>query len=119
MSKRTDKEFLSDILEAVHRSRSYTAGMPCEVFLEDIETQDAVVRNLEVIGEAAKNLSAEIRGEHSTVPWQSMAGVRDRLIRRYFGISLDVVWEIVNSELDTVASQVEQIVGAGIETGGA
>lgn len=109
MSKRTDKEFLSDILEAIRRINAYIAGMAYEAFLQDTKTQDAVVRNLEVIGEAAKNLSETLREGHKEVPWKSMAGVRDRLIHHYFGISLDVVWEIVTAELDTVASHVEQI----------
>jgi uncharacterized protein with HEPN domain len=87
MSKRTDREFLSDILEA----------------------QDAVVRNLEIIGEATKRLSDEVRTRYPAIPWRSMAGVRDRLIHDYFGISLDVVWEIVSVELGEVALQVEDI----------
>jgi len=109
MSKRTDREFLSDILEAIRRIKAYIAGMAYESFLQDMKTQDAVARNLEIIGEAVKNLSEEIRERHKTIPWKSMAGVRDRLIHHYFGISLDVVWEIVTTELDMVASYVEQI----------
>uniref|UniRef100_A0A831ZYM9 DUF86 domain-containing protein n=1 Tax=Desulfacinum infernum TaxID=35837 RepID=A0A831ZYM9_9BACT len=106
MSKRTDREFLSDILEAVRRIQSYTARMDYEAFLGGLKTQDAVVRNLEIIGEAAKKLSQEIRQKHSTISWKSMAGVRDRLIHHYFGITLDVVWEIVTADLGPVASQV-------------
>lgn len=109
MSKRTDKEFLSDILEAIRRVKVYTEGMTYESFLQDTRTQDAVVRNLEIMGEAVKGLSEEIRRRHSGVPWRNMAGVRDRLIHRYFGVSLDVVWEIITLELDAVADQVEQI----------
>lgn len=109
MFKRTDKEFLSDILEAIRRIKAYTAGMTYETFLQDTKTQDAVVRNLEIIGEAVKNLSEEMRHRYSAVPWKSMAGVRDRLIHHYFGVSLDVVWGIVTVELDGVASGVEQI----------
>lgn len=91
MSKRTDWEFLSDVLEAIRRIQAYTTGMTFEVFLWDTKTQDAVVRNLEIIGEATKRLSDEVRERYPTVPWKSMAGVRDRLIHHYFGISLDVV----------------------------
>ncbi len=109
MFKRTDREFLSDILEAIHRIRAYTAGMTFEAFLKDTKTQDAVIRNLEIIGEATKRLSDEVRQRYPAVPWRSMAAVRDRLIHDYFGISLDVVWEIVSVELGEVALQVEGI----------
>ncbi|MGC8880083.1 MAG: DUF86 domain-containing protein [Anaerolineae bacterium] len=109
MSKRTDREFLSDILEAIRRIKAYTAGMAYEAFLQDTKTQDAVVRNLEIIGEAVKNPPEEIREKHEAVPWRGMAGIRDRLIHHYFGVSLDVVWEIVTAELDAVGSHVEQI----------
>jgi uncharacterized protein with HEPN domain len=70
--------------------------MTFEAFLRDTKTQDAVVRNLEIIGEAAKGLSGKVRERYPAVPWKGMAGVRDRLIHHYFGVSLDVVWEIVN-----------------------
>jgi uncharacterized protein with HEPN domain len=109
MSKRTDREFLSDILEAIRRIQAYTAEMMFETFLRDTKTQDAVVRNLEIIGEATKRLSDEVRTRYPAIPWRSMAGVRDRLIHDYFGISLDVVWEIVSVELGEVALQVEDI----------
>lgn len=109
MSKRSDREFLSDILEAIRRIKAYTSETTYEAFLQDTKTQDAVIRNLEIIGEAVKNLSEEIRQRYSAVPWKSMAGVRDRLIHHYFGVNVDVVWEIVRVELGAVASQVEQI----------
>lgn len=109
MSKRTDVEFLTDILEAIRRIQSYTAGMTFETFLRDMKTQDAVIRNLEIIGEAAKRLSDEVRQRYPAIPWRSMAGLRDRLIHNYFGISLDVVWEIVSIELGRVALQIEGI----------
>lgn len=109
MSDRTDKDFLSDIQEAIRRIAEYTAGMAYQAFLEDTKTQDAVVRNLEIIGEAAKNLSQDLRQRHSDVPWKSMAGVRDRLIHHYFGVNFDVVWSVASEELPKVAEQVKRI----------
>lgn len=100
---------MSDILEAIRRVQAYTAGMTFEAFLWDTKTQDAVVRNLEIIGEATKRLSDKVRERHSAVPWKSMAGVRDRLIHHYFGVSLDVVWEIASVELKEIAVQIERI----------
>jgi len=109
MSERTDSDFLSDIQEAIRRVVEYTAGMTYQAFLEDTKTQDAVVRNLEIIGEATKSLSKNLRERYPKVPWKSMAGVRDRLIHHYFGVNLDIVWQIVVGELPKVASQLEEI----------
>lgn len=109
MSERTDREFLRDIQEAVRRIQAYTAEMTYESFLVDTKTQDAVIRNLEIIGEATKRLSKALRVEHDAIPWKSMAGVRDRLIHHYFGINFDVVWQIATVELPAVASQLGQI----------
>lgn len=109
MSKRTDREFLSDVREAIHRIKAYTVDMDFDFFLEDTKTQDAVVRNLEIIGEAAKNISDELREKYPKIPWKSMSGVRDRLIHHYFGVNLDIVWEIITGELDEILLQIERI----------
>lgn len=109
MSKRSDQDLLSDIQEAAQRIATYTAGMTYEAFLSDTKTQDAVIRNLEIIGEATKNLSSELRARYPELPWKGMAGVRDRLIHDYFGVNLDIVWQIVTAELLEVVAQVEAI----------
>ena len=68
-----------------------------------------MIRNLEIIGEATKNLSAELRAKHPDLPWNGMAGVRDRLIHDYFGVNLDIVWQTVTAELPEVVVKVEAI----------
>jgi uncharacterized protein with HEPN domain len=105
MSKRTDQESLSDIREALRRITIYVSGMDYESFAADTKTQDSVIRNLEILGEATKNLSDGFRANYPKVPWKSMAGARDRLIHDYFGVNLDIVWHIVTIELPQVASQ--------------
>jgi uncharacterized protein with HEPN domain len=85
------------------------AGMTYESFVTDSKTQDAVVRNLEILGEATKNLSNELRAKYPSVPWRNMAAARDRLIHHYFGTNLDIVWQIATVELPQVASQLETI----------
>ena len=109
MSNRTDKEFLYDIQEAVRRIQSYTHEMTYEEFLVDTRTQDAVIRNIEVIGEATKKLSVELRNRYSSVPWKEMAGARDRLIHNYFGVDLEVVWKISIAELSDLTLQIAKI----------
>ena len=113
MSKRTDQEFLSDIREALQRITAYVAGMTYESFVVDSKTQDAVIRNLEILGEATKNLSGELRARYPAVPWRSMAAARDRLIHHYFGTNLDIVWHIATVELPQVADQLGKIEDTG------
>jgi uncharacterized protein with HEPN domain len=109
MSERTDSESARDIEEAIRRISEYAAGLTYEAFLLDTRTQDAIVRNLEIIGEAAKNISDRLRAEHPAIPWRSMAGVRDRLIHDYFGVSFDVVWEIVCNDLPKIADPLRRL----------
>jgi uncharacterized protein with HEPN domain len=68
------------------------ADIDYESFVKDLKTQDAIIRNLEILGEATKQLSDEFRAAHAEIPWKSMAAARDRLIHHYFGVNLDIVW---------------------------
>lgn len=111
MSERDDPELIQDILEAARRITSYTAGLTYETFLADIKTQDAVTRNLEIVGEAARKLSNDLRNANPNIPWKSMSGLRDRLIHDYFGVNIDIVWEIASNELPQVVIELETIVG--------
>lgn len=83
--------------------------MTYEAFLADIKTQDAVIRNLEIIGEATKNLSQGLRARHLGIPWKGMAGIRGRLIHAYFGVNLDIVWQIAVAELPELRPVLERI----------
>lgn len=99
MSKRTDKEFLFDIQETIRRISLYTKGLNYRDFLKKIETQDAVLRNLEIIGEAVKNISQELKKQYSDVQWKEIAGMRDRIIHFYFGVNWDIVWQTAKEKL--------------------
>ncbi len=116
MSRRNDSELIADILEAINRISDYCAGTDYDSFVADLKTQDAVVRNLEVIGEAAKKISSTAREKHPNIPWRSMAGLRDRLIHDYFGVNLDIVWEIITRDLPEVLTSLASVrSGAGDE----
>ncbi len=106
MSKRGDIEFLNDIYEAIRRIGIYVQNTTYEDFLEDIKTQDAVVRNLEVIGEAVKNITEDFKDKYTHIPWKDMAGVRDKLIHHYFGVNLEVVWYIIKDELPQLKKEI-------------
>lgn len=107
--KRRAIDFIGDIQEAVEMSASYTKGLTYRKFLDDRKTQDAVVRNLEVIGEASKNISPSFKAKYPEVPWKSLAGLRDKLIHFYFGIDYKIVWRVVKKELPTLHKQIKHI----------
>ncbi len=90
--------YLIHITECVDKISSYVSGGE-EQFLGSSLTQDAVIRNLEIIGEAAKKLSIEIRGQAPEVPWQKVCGMRDVLIHGYMGVDLKEVWRVVSQDL--------------------
>ena len=77
-------------------------------FLKNTKTQDAVVRNLEIIGEAAKNTSSKLKKDCPQIPWKKLAGIRDRLIHHYFGVNYDIVWAIVKEELPKILPEIKQ-----------
>jgi len=88
---RDSSVYQEDILEAIARIRRYTRGLSREAFADDERTLDAVVRNLEVIGEAVKQLPADVRSREPTVEWEKIAGLRDILIHQYFGIDVEIL----------------------------
>lgn len=105
MSKREDTAIIQDIKEAVHRIMSYTSKMEYDDFLQDYKTQDAVVRNIEILGEAAKLLSDETKRNYPNIPWKDIAGTRDKLIHDYFGVNIDIVWDIAKNEIPFLSTQ--------------
>lgn len=115
MSKRQDFELLCDIKEAIQRISGYVSRISHDKFIKDIKTQDAVIRNLEIIGEAVKILSAGLKRKHCDIPWRDLAGLRDRLIHQYSGVNLDIVWKIIKQELSELAKQIEKIPVGSIE----
>ena len=100
---------LQDILDAIDRISSYVEGITYEDFLADRKTQDAVTRNVEIIGEAARSLSEQFKQEHSSIPWQDIVGMRNVIVHHYFGILPDVVWDVIENELPSLRSQLAKL----------
>src|SRR3990172_7877669 len=109
MPKRTDKEFLLDSMEAINRIELYTKGLNYQDFLQKIETQDAVVRNLEIIGEAVKNTSKNLKAKYDNIQWKEIAGMRDKVIHFYFGVNWDIVWKAAKDSLPQLKEKIEII----------
>lgn len=105
MSERGDLQWVADIVEAVRRIRDYTKGISYRRFLDDTKTQDAVVRNLEIIGEAVKNISADFKKEHKNVNWAEIARMRDKLIHHYFGVNWEIVWDVIKRKLPELTKE--------------
>ncbi|MEM7534126.1 MAG: DUF86 domain-containing protein [Chloroflexota bacterium] len=108
-SKRDYLDYLSDIIEYTDAAISFVDGMSLEDFREDKKTIFAVVRALEVIGEATKHIPDSLRSQYPDVPWRSIAGTRDKLIHEYFGVNLVVVWHTVIDDLPSLHSSVDTI----------
>jgi len=97
--KKDPQIYLAHIRDSIQVIREYTEEGQ-KAFLKDRKTQDAVIRNLEIIGEAVKNISTEIIEKYLDIPWKNIAGMRDRLIHHYFGVNIKLVWAVVENRLD-------------------
>jgi uncharacterized protein with HEPN domain len=100
---------LEDILVSGAKVLRYTQGMTCEEFVADEKTYDAVVRNLQIIGEAVKNIPAEVRDKYPEVEWRKIAGLRDILAHAYFSLEDETLWDIVENKVSLLIEQVERI----------
>lgn len=103
--------FIEHILESISLIESYTAQISKDDFLKSPQIQDAVMRRLEIIGEATKNISKKFRGEHSDIPWREIAGMRDIMIHEYFGVDLDLTWNTVKENLPELKQRLSDIIG--------
>ena len=95
--------YVDDILEAVRRIQNYTRDMDYRRFSSDLKTQDAVIRNLEIIGEAARHLPPEKIRKAPGIEWTKISGLRNILTHEYFGINLPIIWDVVEHKLDPLA----------------
>lgn len=109
MSKRQWRLFIEDILECIGKIEEYTEDMSFDEFGKDSKTVDAVVRNLEVIGEASKNVPDEVKKQYQKIYWEGMIGLRNRIVHEYFGVDLKIVWHIIKEELPALKEKMKLV----------
>jgi len=113
MSKRDWRVILADILESINKIENYVEGITYEQFMQDNKTKDAVVRNLEIIGESANQIPKNIRQKFSDVPWPQIIGLRNRMIHGYFVVDYRIVWEIVKKDIPLLKRELETLLQRG------
>lgn len=109
MSNRSEKLLIEDILDAARKIERYTAGMSFEQFVADEKTVDAVIRNFEVIGEAANRLSDNFKTENTNIDWVRIKGFRNRIVHDYFGIDHAIVWNIMENFLPQLIGDLSEM----------
>lgn len=102
--------FLEHILESIDLIEKYLNGVDEEMFHLSMEKQDLVVRRIEIIGEATKNIPYEFKNTYPDIPWKDMAGMRDVMIHQYFGIDYNIVWKTATQKLPLLKKQIERII---------
>ncbi len=103
-----ERTYLTHAIEAIDAITDYTADGQ-KAFFSDGKTQDAVIRNIEIIGQAVKGISDDARALEPAVPWRQIVGMRDKLIHEYFGVDLVLVWDVVEQELPILRPQLEKL----------
>lgn len=109
MNKRKPDVYLQDILKSIEYIQRFLDGVSEDEFYENVEKQDAVLRRLEIIGEAVKHLPKEIRENYPNVPWRQVAGMRDIIIHEYFGVTLGMIWIVATEDILDLKENVEKI----------
>lgn len=102
MVKRVYTDYIQDILDSIQDIENFIQGMNYEEFRDDRKTINAVIRSIEIIGEASKKIPKSLRDSQPEIPWKKMAGMRDKLTHAYFGIDLEIIWKVVSEEIKQI-----------------
>ncbi len=112
MSEKSPKIYLEDILTSISRIEEYVEDLSFEKFSKDQKTIDAVIRNLEIIGEAAKNMPENFTENHGELPWREMISMRNKVIHEYFGIDINILWQTVKEDLPGLKTLVKELLNS-------
>lgn len=108
--KRLDyRDYLQDILDAVNDIESFVGNMSYEDFKKDKKTLNAVVRSIEIIGEASKNIPGALKAKHKELPWKRMIGMRDKLVHAYFGVDVEILWKAIKEDIPPLRKSIQKM----------
>lgn len=105
-----EKVYIQHILDSIDKIEGYTQGVGKEKFLKQSLIQDAIIRNIEIIGEAVKLISNETKVKNANIPWKDIVGMRDKLIHAYFGVDLDAVWETLKKDIPSLKKEIKKLI---------
>jgi len=111
MSKRDPLLLIEDIIESTEKIKRYTGQMNYSEFVSDEKTKDAVIRNFEIIGEAANRLGSDFHQQHHEIEWNRIRGFRNRIVHHYFGIDYEIIWSIIENDLDILNKKLFELKG--------
>ncbi|MEM2939902.1 MAG: DUF86 domain-containing protein [Candidatus Bathyarchaeia archaeon] len=109
MRKRDYRDYFQDIIDSINDIEDFTKNMSFEDFARDKKTINAVIRSLEVIGEATKNIPKSIRDKHPSIPWRKMAGMRDKMIHEYFGVDVKILWKTIKKDIPPLKPLIKSV----------
>jgi len=109
MKIREHKDFLNDIIDSIHDIEQFLTGMSFDDFIKDKKTINAVIRSIEIMGEAARNIPISVKEKHKAIPWNKMSGMRDKLIHGYFGIDNEILWKTAKEDIPQLLHLIQDI----------
>lgn len=118
MCERTDQQFFQDISESIHAATDFVKGYNFASFSKDRKTKSAVIRELEIVGEASSRISLDKKNEYPGVPWRLLKDFRNVLAHEYFGVNEEIVWDIVSNKLPALKEQIDDILKVELSTAG-
>lgn len=109
MKRRDYRDYLQDMIDSINDIDAFTKNMDFESFTKDRKTINAVIRSIEVIGEAAKNIPQSVRNKHTSIPWKKMVGMRDKMIHEYFGVDMEILWKTIKEDIPSLKPLVQEL----------
>lgn len=110
MSKQKPELYLKDIIISIKNIKKYTQGISFKTFVHDTKTIDAVVRNIEIIGEAANNIPNETKRNNSNIPWREIISMRNKVLHEYFGVDAEILWKTIKEDLPELQNQIQNMI---------
>lgn len=109
MTERDYRDYIKDIVDSINDIESFTEDMVYNTFHKDKKTINAVIRSIEIIGEASKNIPNSLKEQYPSIPWKKMIGMRNKLIHEYSGVDLEILWQVIENDIPALETSVQEI----------